>query len=165
MSKLYFLAGQISQCVADAYRARPDQRRATFEQLIEGGAYEEDSLKEIPGMIALVQKSLKPALHLVHDEGIYIMPNCWFDETEPHKGQPTIAYALGCNPKTDGDRMDIWHLCRALVGGDDFCELLPMESIEPLLMRSNVTQIVVDITTKRIRTGILTKRKKRSNGK
>lgn len=50
-------------------------------------------------------------LLLVHDQGVYIMP-------QP-VGKRTIVYAEGCNPETDGTW---WETSRRLVGGDDFGE-------------------------------------------
>lgn len=53
-------------------------------------------------------------VHLVKDDGIYMMV------FGPTAEQNTIAYAIGFNPKTDGD--DVWDRARDAVGGDDFGE-------------------------------------------
>ena len=68
-----------------------------------------------------ITKPGKPGVILVHDQGVYLMSN-----GEPRdilRGEHSyVAYALGCNPETDGDW---WETARALVGGDDFGETLP----------------------------------------
>jgi len=53
-------------------------------------------------------------VHLVKDDGIYMMV------FGPTAEKNTIAYAIGFNPKTDGD--DVWDRARDVAGGDDFGE-------------------------------------------
>ncbi len=78
MSKLYFKREDVLKVVEDAKKATLDQRRATFGQYLNGGAYGDEGLDTLEGGIERVNKSLKPELHLVHDRGIYLMPNAWF---------------------------------------------------------------------------------------
>ena len=70
------------------------------------------------------------------------MPNALF------KGV-SIAYARGCNPKTDGD---VWDHCRDLVGGDDFSENLPINVFENFL-KLGASQIIVDFEPRQIHFG------------
>jgi hypothetical protein len=156
MSKLYFKMNEIAQCVYDAQRARQDQLRPSFAEMFEAGVYDEELKPDLAKRLKL-QRTIKPALHLVHDDGIYIMPNCWFDTTDEREGQPTIAYAIGCNPKTDGD---IWDHCRDLVGGDDFCEMIPLDMVSPLLTDFRVTKLIVYLTEKQIRVGAVRKKRR-----
>ena len=78
MSKLYFKREDVLKVLEDAKKATLDQRRATFGQYLNGGAYGDKGLDPVEGGIERVNKSLKPELHLVHDEGIYLMPNALF---------------------------------------------------------------------------------------
>ena len=142
MSKLYFKREDVLKVVEDAKKATLDQRRATFGQYLNGGAYGDKGLDPVEGGIERVNKSLKPELHLVHDEGIYLMPNALF------KGI-SIAYARGCNPKTDGD---VWDHCRDLAGGDDFSENLPIDVFENFL-KLGASQIIVDFEPRQIHFG------------
>jgi hypothetical protein len=68
----------------------------------------------------------KPAVILVHDDGVYLMSNgnprdIIEGEDKPGKGRSFVAYAEGCNPLVDED---CWEMARALVGGDDFADHL-----------------------------------------
>src|SRR5271165_1073057 len=144
MSKLYFKRADVLKVVEDAKKATLDQRRATFGQYLNGGAYGDKGLDPVEGGIERVNNSLKPELHLVHDEGIYLMPNALF------KGI-SIAYARGCNPKTDGD---VWDHCRDLVGSDDFSENLPINVFENFL-KLGASQIIVDFEPRQIHFGYI----------
>lgn len=63
-----------------------------------------------------------PALFFVHDEGIYLMPNC--DRTKEQIDEKfAICYAEGCDPREG----DVWDHCRSLVGGDDFGETIQID--------------------------------------
>ena len=72
-----------------------------------------------------------PSLFLVHDDGVYLM-----SAGKPHLPNPDkpkmskVVYAEGCNPDTDEDW---WDASRALVGGDDFAEALPLDLFEAIL--------------------------------
>lgn len=58
-------------------------------------------------------------LHLVKDDGIYLMSFA-LPVPEGAKKRP-VVYAKGYNPEVDGD---IWEKCRAAVGGDDIGEVV-----------------------------------------
>jgi hypothetical protein len=70
-----------------------------------------------------------PALFFVHDEGVYLMSN---GEPGDLKSRSEIglyaAYAEGCDPDLHED--DWWDTSRALVGGDDFAEVIPVTAEE-----------------------------------
>lgn len=60
-----------------------------------------------------------PALHFVHDQGVYLMNNL---SDQPEELEDRVVYAKGLSPD-DSD----WHRkCRRAVGGDDFVETLPL---------------------------------------
>jgi len=67
-----------------------------------------------------------PALWFVGDEGLYLMSNGL-----PHLPQPTksdrslVAYADGYRTSMDKHAVD------HLIGGDDFCEVLPLLAAQP----------------------------------
>tara|TARA_R100001440_G_scaffold37321_1_gene56600 strand:- start:3892 stop:4275 length:384 start_codon:yes stop_codon:yes gene_type:complete len=62
-------------------------------------------------------------LHLVKDDGIYVMSGTFksdkLDEKKCH-----VIYAQGFSPKTK----DLWEKCRDAVGGDDFSEWVPLSN-------------------------------------
>lgn len=67
-----------------------------------------------------------PALHFVHDDGIYVMSNGDPRQLvgEGDKQHSRVAYAEGCDPKKNDDW---WEESRAIVGGDDFVEKIPID--------------------------------------
>lgn len=67
-----------------------------------------------------------PALFFVHDQGVYVMSNGEPRDTRDATDENSRAYtvhAAGTNPDVDEDW---WHNAAALVGGDDFAEVLPV---------------------------------------
>lgn len=63
----------------------------------------------------------QPGLLFVHDQGVYLMSNGDPRDTDGDKAY--VAYAEGCDPDKDENW---WENSRALVGGDDFVEVLPI---------------------------------------
>lgn len=64
----------------------------------------------------------KPAMLLVHDQGVYIMSNARPRDMVDDKSA-FCAYANGCDPRKDED---FYEESRVRVGGDDFAEILPV---------------------------------------
>jgi len=69
-------------------------------------------------------------LHLVKDDGIYLMAGTVKADWMEHLKKCHVIYAQGFSPKTK----DLWEKCRDAVGGDDFAEWIPLnkEMIEGL---------------------------------
>ena len=90
---------------------------------------------------------MKEYLYLVHDEGVYLMSGA--KERLPNPARPGVsfvAYASGCNPADP----DCWETSRALVGGDDFGEPVPLEAFEaPLATKPR--RIVVHLNKQTLR--------------
>lgn len=61
-----------------------------------------------------------PALWLVHDHGVYLMSN-GLPRLEGDNGRSRVVFAEGCDPGKDSAW---WETSDALVGGDDFAEVL-----------------------------------------
>jgi hypothetical protein len=79
--KLIFDARQVAKSVAEAKMVySPEQRRPTLQQFIDGGAYGKD-LKLNATIAHVVKASTGPELHLVKDDGVYLMANVWFPGT------------------------------------------------------------------------------------
>jgi hypothetical protein len=91
----------------------------------------------------------EPSLFLVHDSGVYLMsagiPHL---EREDEPESSKVVYAAGCNPDTDED---YYQEAAELVGGDDFVEMLPLDTFEKLfaLGLKNI-KVVVDLTPTQI---------------
>ena len=143
MGTLYFDPEKVREAINQARAAKPEERRATFGQYLDGGAYTDD-LKEVPGGIAKVNASLKPEVHLVHDEGIYLMANAWLEDAKM-----VIVYAVGCDPNKE-DRETVWHRCRELVGGDDFADSIPLAPIERLITDPLTDELMISVTPNRL---------------
>jgi hypothetical protein len=93
----------------------------------------------------------KPAVILVHDEGVYLMsngtPHDPADLTTPdHKR--FCAYALNCHPERDGD--DCWDNSRELVGGDDFAETLPWCEPIKAYLDAGATHIIINFGARQL---------------
>jgi hypothetical protein len=69
-------------------------------------------------------------LHLVKDDGIYLMAGTVQSDWIEHLKKCHVIYAQGYSPKTK----DLWEKCRDAVGGDDFAEWIPLnkEMVEAL---------------------------------
>jgi len=91
--------------------------------------------------------ALKEYLYLVHDSGVYLMSGA--EERLPDPANPQasfVAYESRCHPSDP----DCWETSRALVGGDDFGEPIPLEAFEAALAR-NPRRIVVHLNTRTLR--------------
>jgi hypothetical protein len=91
-----------------------------------------------------------PGLHLVHDDGVYIMSNGLpMDMVQDGRGpRARVAYAAGCDPRKDSAW---WEESRAQVGGDDFVELLPLEeSIRDAVFDETMDALVIEMTADRL---------------
>ncbi|MDA9991675.1 DUF3085 domain-containing protein [Candidatus Marinimicrobia bacterium] len=60
-------------------------------------------------------------IDFVKDSGIYIMSGS--SESQMDGEGRLVAYAMNFEPGAEG----LWERCREAVGGDDFCEPLPLE--------------------------------------
>tara|TARA_Y100000114_G_scaffold102630_1_gene95765 strand:+ start:559 stop:936 length:378 start_codon:yes stop_codon:yes gene_type:complete len=63
-------------------------------------------------------------LHLVKDDGIYLMAGTVQADWMEHLKKCHVIYAQGFSPKTK----DLWEKCRDAVGGDDFVEWIPLNN-------------------------------------
>ncbi len=91
-----------------------------------------------------------PALHLVHDHGVYIMSNGLpMDMVGSGKcRQARVAYAAGCDPRNDANW---WEESRAQVGGDDFVESLPLdEGFRAAIFDGTMDALVIEMTPDRM---------------
>ena len=90
---------------------------------------------------------LKEYLFLVHDSGVYLMSGAKEHLPNPTKPQASfVAYEFRCHPSDP----NCWETSRALVGGDDFGEPIPLEAFEAALVR-NPRRIVVHLNTRTLR--------------
>jgi hypothetical protein len=133
-NRLIFNASDVARVIADAKMAEPGQRRATLEQLIKGGAYDDD-LNLNDEIRNNIRAALPPEVWLVKDAGVYLMPNVWFED-----GKIAIAYAEGCDPKKNPDTY--YFNAREIMGRDDSSNALPIEPFEALLEEA-VERIVI----------------------
>ena len=82
----------------------------------------------------------EPALYLVHDQGVYLM-SAGIPAQLVKKGESrrVVTYAKGCDPKKNEDW---WETARALVGGDDFGELLPLDMFAGIETAKSVAVLI-----------------------
>ena len=87
--------------------------------------------KEFPRMLEFMRNNERKipygeftkdfGLHLVKDDGIYLMAGT-FESDKLDEKRCHVIYAQGYSPKTK----DLWEKCREAVGGDDFAEWIPL---------------------------------------
>ena len=87
-------------------------------------------------------------LHLVKDDGIYLMAGTLesdkLDEKRCH-----VIYAQGYSPKTK----DLWEKCREAVGGDDFAEWIPLNEAMVKALEKN-GHMKIEFTPSEITTSV-----------
>ena len=91
----------------------------------------------------ITQPPAAPSVLLVHDQGVYLMSNGEPRDLIKGSKQSFVAYALGCDPRTDADWYDTAH---HLVGGDDFGECLPWAAEIKLQLDAGSQQIIITIS-------------------
>lgn len=88
-----------------------------------------------------------PGLWLVHDQGVYLMSNGIPHLEDPEKPEGSkVVQAEGCDPKKDEDW---WETSRELVGGDDFVEFVPVDTMDELfegLKGYRDRKLVIEVT-------------------
>lgn len=94
-------------------------------------------------LLAFCRKHGKSQFYIAKDQGAYIGQN---DGTSTN----CLFYFKGCDPKKDGD--DWYETTRALFGGDDFGDMLPLHSLLAVEKLPNVEKVrfVVGKTTIKI---------------
>lgn len=96
-----------------------------------------------------------PALHFVHDHGVYLMSNGLPRDLVAGSGSERcrIAYADGCDPTVDS--FDDWYgTSRDLVGGDDFVEELPIGEGDLFLRNcTEFEEFFVEVTRSNLNAG------------
>jgi hypothetical protein len=112
---------------------------------------------EWPKPEQLALESVPAALHWVKDDGIYLLSSS--AERDIVDGTSSrVVYAQGYDPRTDAD---VWEKARAVVGGDDFVEALPIEWFTPLLTDESIVTVTLVVTSKDVR--VTYQRRRRGN--
>lgn len=100
-----------------------------------------------------------PGLFIVHDTGVYLMSN-----GSPHdflvadgpNAMRYVVYAEGTDPNLDKNYYDT---ARALVGGDDFGEIIPIDNIAEFRADlEHYEELAITVTPRAVSVGFLTPR-------
>lgn len=136
MPKLYFDAAELRRVVEHSI-ASPQAKKLVDYKFDKATGEGEPVMADVA----------KPAVTLVHDQGVYLMSNGEpGDPLDPSAGEGKyfkryVAYARGCHPQKDDD----WHeTARHLVGGDDFGETLEWADEIKALIDRGATRIVIN---------------------
>jgi hypothetical protein len=133
--QLIFNSKDVAKAIEEANKTYPpEQRRPTIKQFLDAGVYDAHFNAD-PEKQKQVHASVLPELHLVKDEGTYLMANVWFPGI-------TIVYAQGCDPKKDPDTY--YETSREIMGGDDCVESIPIKDVEPLI-QNGADQIIITV--------------------
>jgi Protein of unknown function (DUF3085) len=126
MATLMFPADKVRVLIEHALASK--QHRPSYEQAYAelGNAWFEGKVKS-----EVLYDKIKPALHLVKDDGIYLMSNGVPELMGDVFGQDSGAcvYAVGYEPLKAGDPGwdERYEKIRAAVGGDDFVEAVTID--------------------------------------
>lgn len=134
MSTLIFDAKAVARLMTHATNS--PVRIATWGERLEEGArirgvkVDDVPIEQWDDLTAEAEDFIPPpALHFVHDQGLYLMSNG--RPSQPKDDPNRVIYAEGFNPEKEAFE-DWWEGARAIVGGDDFVEPLPIDQhIEP----------------------------------
>jgi hypothetical protein len=128
MKKLIFKSADLLRVVEHSLAA-PEQRPQVVDYNDDGPVY---------------SAADAPAVLLVHDEGVYLMSNGKPSDPLGDGKGCYVAYAAGCNPKSDSDWYDT---ARDLVGGDDFSEQLPWAELIKAFIDAGEKEIIISMTS------------------
>lgn len=129
---LIFKARDVARLIVHAVEA--EKHTATWTTLLHEGARREGvnlddvDFKEWDRLVQVAKDSdfdPEPALNFVHDQGIYLMSNGKPQLADDDPGR--VIYAEGFDPSKESFD-DWWEGARAIVGGDDFVEPLPLDA-------------------------------------
>lgn len=149
MAKIYFQLSEVLPLIEHSEQA-PAQR-VSMTHLFDKKYWKEGTPKPSDGFVKegdVDVSKIEQNVLLVKDDGIYLMsngnPGLLLEE-----GRHKVTYAKNCNPKTDAD---CWETARALVGGDDFGEALPIAMFRQAINdRPGAKQVVITLLKTRIR--------------
>lgn len=99
---------------------------------------------------AYEQKATGPSLWLVKDDGIYVMSNGFPADAEGERNY--VVYAEGFDPRSNPN---VWEDCRDAVGGDDFCEVIPLYSLLLEDILRHKADLLITVSTSELRVGVL----------
>lgn len=122
---LTFTIAEVAPLVVDATSTK--ERRLSYGQqcdpaLHKGGVVKKDG-DGFPDASNIDRSKIPPTLWLVKDHGVYLMSP---SVMSPGQETAVLAYAHEANP--DKLEFDDWYgAARAIMGGDDCCEALPIE--------------------------------------
>ena len=97
-----------------------------------------------------------PSLHLVKDEGVYLMSNGapaeMIERPRPNGDgmmqSCRVVYAKGFDPYAE-DRGDVWDKARAAMGGDDSVEDIGADFWKQVFASNSATTLVIEATNGR----------------
>lgn len=139
MAILTFSAADIRELVTHTKAAA--QRRPSYAESL-NPAFHTDGKTD--------DAKIPPGLWLVKDDGIYLMSNGTpYPRRSATDDRARVAYAAEANP----DEMSpeaAWNAARALLGGGDFVQALPLDMFEWLLASPRVKKLKLRITEKAI---------------
>ena len=114
--------------------------------------------KEFPRMLEFMRNNERKipygeftkdfGLHLVKDDGIYLMAGTLESDKLAEK-RCHVIYAQGYSPKTK----DLWEKCREAVGGDDFAEWIPLNEAMVKALEKN-GHMKIEFTPSEITTSV-----------
>jgi len=151
MAKISFKISEVKKIVEDLEKNK--EFSPTFEGLYDIDCPIKKGVKkktedELPYHRDEVDFSqIKPAFHLVKDDGIYLLSNGRLDD-RPASESGIISYAKGFDPESD---KFVWEKSRDVMGGDDCVIEIPYNWFKLLIkQKPNARVFSLNVTSKSI---------------
>lgn len=148
MAVFKFPAAEVAKLVELSKNA--PKRRPVYSQMIDPAFRLDGKKGDFNARESDVDQTKIPAgLWLVGDQGVYLMSNA-AEQEKNDKGRLPVVYAQGLNPDVDED---FYEQKRAMYGGDDGSDFLPVDMFEQVLQGQGGVQprfVKIKLTTRDI---------------
>lgn len=151
---LTFKAGEVRRLVEHS-KAAPEHR-PSYEDLFNPEYHKGGKVKkgkdDWPDSNNLDKSQIPAGLHLVGDQGVYLMSNGSLALlVEEGNTSNVVAYAKESDPTAEGDFDDWYEAKRSILGGDDCVITLPVKMFESTLaMLEDDDELKLKVTSKNI---------------
>ena len=149
--KLTFNVGEVRVLIAHAKTA--SSHNPSYEDLFNPAFHKGGKVKMVndwPDADNLDSTKIPVGLHLVKDQGVYLMSNGEPRLLKPGSESSVVSYAAEANPET-GDFNDWYDAAASIMGGDDCVISLPISMFEIAIKdKSDKDTFKLKVTTRTV---------------